>query len=136
MPSLKGPIMNSRKSNALFAVVAFAAIAAAVATPARADDITIDNTPFHSTKTRAEVQAELLQYQRAGVNPYKTGYNQLAQFRSTRARADVRGDYLAHRDEVNAMLHEGSDSHPTVRTAAVPRVRNAATLAGVPVNGH
>ena len=76
--------MNSK---ALFAVAAFAAFASAAA---RADDITIDPTPFQSARTRAEVQAELVQFKRSGVNPWATSYNQLAQFRSTRARTDVR----------------------------------------------
>ncbi len=44
--------MNSK---AILAIAAFAAIAS---TAARADDITVDNTQFQSSRTRAEVMAE------------------------------------------------------------------------------
>jgi hypothetical protein len=44
--------MNTK---AILAIATFAAIASGAA---RADDITIDNTPFHGTRTRAEVKAE------------------------------------------------------------------------------
>ncbi|HSI54085.1 MAG: DUF4148 domain-containing protein [Ramlibacter sp.] len=44
--------MNSK---AILAIAAFAAIAS---TGARADDITVDNTQFQSSRTRAEVVAE------------------------------------------------------------------------------
>jgi hypothetical protein len=44
--------MNSK---AILAIAAFAAIAS---TAARADDITVESTPFQSSRSRAEVQAE------------------------------------------------------------------------------
>jgi hypothetical protein len=123
--------MNSK---ALFAVAAFAALAA---TAARADDITIDNTPFHSSRTRAEVQAELSQFKQSGVNPWSTSYNQLARLDLSNSRAQVRSEYIAHRDQVAAFTGEDSGSaYLSSTAAATTRVPDSATLAGAPVNGQ
>jgi hypothetical protein len=56
------------------------------------------------------VQTELDSYQRAGVNPWSTSYNQLASFRSTTTREAVTAEYLASRDQVHAMNSEDSGS--------------------------
>ena len=45
----------------IIAAVAVASVASFTATSAWADDITVDNQSFVSTKTRAEVRAEMLQ---------------------------------------------------------------------------
>jgi hypothetical protein len=120
--------MNSK---AILAIAAFAALAG---TAARADDITVDNTRFQSTRDRAEVQAELAQYKKAGVNPWSTSYNQLAGFQSTKSRAQVQAEYVADRDQVAAMTAEDSGSAYLSHVAAV---RNAGTtLAGTPVNAQ
>jgi Domain of unknown function (DUF4148) len=50
----------------LIALAAFATLAAA-ATAARADDITMANESFMSTKTRTEVRAEVLKARAEGV---------------------------------------------------------------------
>lgn len=50
----------------LIALAAFATLAAA-GTAARADDITMADESFMSTKSRAEVRAEVLQARAAGV---------------------------------------------------------------------
>jgi hypothetical protein len=63
---------------------------------------------FVSTKSRAEVQAELAQFKKAGVNPWSTSYNPLAAFRSTKSRAEVTAGYLTERDEVHAFTAEDS----------------------------
>jgi hypothetical protein len=116
---------------ALLAIAAFATLAG---TAARADDITIDNTPFQSTRTRVEVQAELFQYQKAGVNPWSTRYNPLASFKSTRTRDEVVAEYRANRDAVDAINGEDSGS---VYFAQSPNAqRLSATLAGTPVNAQ
>jgi hypothetical protein len=120
--------MNSK---ALFAVAAFAAFASAAA---RADDITIDNTPFQSTRTRAEVQAELAQFKQAGVNPWSISYNQLAGFHSTRTRAEVQAEYVADRDQVAVMNGEDSGSAYLSHLASVHNV--STTLAGTPANAQ
>ena len=59
---------------------------------------------------RTEVKAELVQYQKAGVNPWATSYNQLSQFHSVANRQDVTAEYLASRDEVKALTSEDSGS--------------------------
>ena len=120
--------MNSK---ALFAVAAFAAFASAAA---RADDITIDNTPFQSTRTRAEVQAELAQYKQAGVNPWALNYDQLAGFHSTRTRAEVQAEYRDARDQVAVMNGEDSGSAYLSQLAASHNV--STTLAGTPANAQ
>jgi hypothetical protein len=121
--------MNSK---ALFAVAAFAAFASAAA---RADDITIDNTPFQSARTRAEAQAELGQYKKAGVNPWSTYYNQLAGFHSTKTRAEVQAEYRAERDQVAIMNREDSGSAYLTHLAGVHN-KVGTTLAGTPASGQ
>jgi hypothetical protein len=91
-------------------LLATAAIAAAVSGIARADDITIEPAAFVSSKTRAEVNAELAQYKQGGVNPWSTSYNPLNAFRGSRTRAEVTGEYIANRDEVRALGAEDSGS--------------------------
>jgi hypothetical protein len=108
------------------------AISAAVSSTAFADDITVDTTPFTSTKSRAEVQAELSQYQRAGVNPWAQDHNPLADFRSTRTRAQVTAEYIADRDQVEAMTREDSgSSYLAQRTPAI-----APVFAGQPTRAY
>ncbi|MEO5670723.1 MAG: DUF4148 domain-containing protein [Ramlibacter sp.] len=119
--------MNTK---AIFVIAAFAALAG---TAARADDITIDTTPFQATLTRAEVQANLAQYKQVGVNPWSISYNQLAGFQSARSRADVQAEYIADRDQVAAMTAEDSGS---AFLAQAPVRNHLATLAGTPVNGQ
>lgn len=59
-------------------------------------------------RSRAEVQVELKQFKASGVDPWADEYDQLAGFRGTMTRAQVRGEYLANRDEVKAMTAEDS----------------------------
>ncbi len=96
--------MNRKLASAL--VIA----AAAAAGNAFADDITIDTTPFNSTKSRAEVSAELAQFQKSGVNPWARSYNPLASFNSNTTRAQVTAQYKAQRDQVAALNSEDSGS--------------------------
>ena len=120
--------MNSK------AIIAIAAFAALAGTAARADDITVDTTPFQSVKSRAEVQAELAQYTKAGVNPWSIRYNQLAGFQSVKSRAQVQAEYIAERDAVAALTSEDSGSAYLTQVAATRQV--GTTLAGTPVNGQ
>lgn len=124
--------MNRTIASAL--VLAFSAVAAG---NAMADDITIDTTPFVSTKTRAEVQAELSQYKQAGVNPWANNYNPLAYFKSTKSRDDVRTELAQSRanGELDAIYGEDSGSAYLTRVASTP-VRATTTLAGTPVNAQ
>lgn len=92
--------------------------AALAATSAFAGDITVDPTPFVSTRSRADVAAELAQFKQSGPNVWATSYNQLAGFQSQRSRADVRAEYLAARDQVAAITAEDSGSAALVRHRA------------------
>ena len=87
--------------------LAFALTAAA---SVHADDITIDPTPFTSTLTRAEVMADLQQARRSGVNPWADEYNPLADFQSSKTRAQVTAEYLGERNAVAAFNGEDSGS--------------------------
>lgn len=96
-------------------VIALAGIGNAVA-----DDITIDTTTFVSTKTRAEVQAELAQFTQAKVNPWSISYNQLAGFKSETSRQAVVAEYIANRADVAAQNAEDSGSSQVARHEARP----------------
>jgi hypothetical protein len=108
-------------------------IAAAAATNAFAETPTVVNEPFVSTKSRAEVQAELHAFKQAGVNPWSMSYDQLAGFKSTLSRQQVVADYLGARDEVAAINGEDSGS-AYLAQAFAQRGNGRATLAGQPVN--
>jgi hypothetical protein len=92
------------------AVLAFAAIASGTA---YADDITIDNTPFVSSKSRAEVQAEVIG--QSGLlgnasSEWSMQSNGPAQPNSAYAREAAQAEYIASRDEVNARNSEDGGS--------------------------
>jgi hypothetical protein len=114
-----------------YLTISLLAIAAATVSPAFADDITVDSTPFQSTRTRAEVQADLAAFKRAGVNPWSQAYNPLKNFASNASRAQVTGDFLRSRDEVEALTAEDSGSFFLSQRAPVTA---APVLAGRPVN--
>ncbi len=86
------------------------ALAAGFAGSAFAESPTVVNDNFSSSRTRAEVQAELAAYKKAGVNPWSTSYNPLRAFRSATSRDAVVADYIASRNEVRALTGEDSGS--------------------------
>ena len=99
--------------------IAFALVLSAAAVGnAFADDITIDPNTFVSSRSRAEVQAELAQYKQAGVNPWSMSYNPLRGFQSTKSRDQVTAEYLASRNEVAALNGEDSGAAFLARRAA------------------
>ena len=109
------------------AVVAFAAIASS---NAYADDITVDNTPFVSTRTRAEVQAEVMgqaEQLRMTNSEWSTQSNVASLPQSDLTRAQVKAEYIAARREVNALNSEDSGS---AYLAAQARRSPAMILAG------
>jgi hypothetical protein len=112
--------------------LAAALLATLSAGAALADDITVESQAFVSSRTRAEVQADLQQFQRAGVNPWAQEYDQLHAFRSGKSRAQVSADYIAARDQVTALTGEDSGA---AWLAARPQ-GNAPVLAGQPVNAQ
>ncbi|MDB5899359.1 MAG: hypothetical protein JWP41_2961 [Ramlibacter sp.] len=75
-----------------------------------AGDISVESTPFVSSVSRAEVQSQLAEYKKAGVNPWSTSYNPLRSFQSTKTRAQVTAEYRAARDQVAAFTGEDSGS--------------------------
>lgn len=85
-------------------------LAAGFAGSAFAEGPILQNDPFVAGKSRAEVQAELFAYQRAGVNPWAQDYNPLAHFASATSRQSVTAQYIASRDEVKALNGEDSGS--------------------------
>ena len=118
---------NTAVSLAYVTAVAAAAMAAAlVSTRAYAETPTIDNTPFVSSKTRAEVQAELM-------TPYSGGYPWSSQYNmgvrdSALTSEQVRGTYKMSRDEVNALTSE--DSGSAYLASLPPKVKTTATMGG------
>jgi hypothetical protein len=92
---------------------ALAAVAAIASTNAYADDITVDTTPFVSTRTRAEVQAEVMgqaEQLRMASSEWTTQSNVASLPQSDLTRAQARADYIAARREVTALTSEDSGS--------------------------
>ena len=93
----------------LATVIAIAIVCGAAAN-AFASDITEDPNPFVSTASRAQVREELAAFRQASVNPWADDYNQLAEFRGSVTRAQVKSAFLTSRDEVQAFSGEDSGS--------------------------
>ncbi len=93
--------------------IATAAIAAALVIAsgdAQADDITVDNTPFISKASRAEVRSDI---KRSGPGPlteWTWQQNEPMQQKSSVSGAQVREDYLRSRGEVSSLTAEDSGS--------------------------
>ncbi|HYE39404.1 MAG TPA: DUF4148 domain-containing protein, partial [Ramlibacter sp.] len=58
------------RTSAFFAAALVSLSGAAFADTGLAGDITIETTPFVSSRTTAEVRAELDAYKKSGVNPW------------------------------------------------------------------
>ena len=121
---------------------ALALLTAAAAGPAAADEYTPE-PPFTSTRTRAEVIAELKEFQRAGVNPWADNYDQQAAFTSSRSREVATLEYMMTRDLMAAMHGEdgGANWRPApARMIAVPLTpvpdTDNAILAGQPLSAE
>jgi len=111
------------------AVLAVAAIASGNAC---ADDITIDTTPFVSTKTRAEVRAEVLgqsEALRTASSEWTMQMNDAPQPSSGYTRAQATAEYIAARREVSALNAEDSGSS---YFAALPRGMDGTVLVAGP----
>jgi len=108
--------------------------AAAFAGQAFAESPTVLKDDFVSTASRAQVNAELVAYKKAGVNPWSTQYNPLRAFQSTQSRAQVVNAYIASRDQVAAFT--GEDSGSAYLNQAVAGRAVSDTLAGTPVNAQ
>ena len=111
-----------------------ALVLAAAAGTAMAETPTVVKETFVSTKSRAEVQADLAAYKKAGVNPWSIQYNPLREFKSTTTREAVTAAYIAARDEVAATTGEDSGSAYFAQGGhAVPA---NTTLAGQPARAQ
>lgn len=109
------------------AVLALAAIASG---NAYADDITIDPTPFVSSRTRAEVQAEVMgqsEALRMASSEWGTQLNTATLPQSTVTRTQVQQEYITTRNEVNALNAEDSGSS---YLASLPRRGGGLIMAG------
>lgn len=92
---------------AMFAVAAIASGNAYAETP------TIDDTPFVSSRTRAEVRAEVLGQSEALRNAsseWAMQQNDSPRPNSAYTREAAKAEYIAARDEVNALNSEDSGS--------------------------
>lgn len=108
------------------------ALAATAAGSAFADDITVDNHPFVSSLSRAEVAREYLgaRAQVAALTGEDSGSAGLARgLQSTRSRAEATGEYIASRNQVAAFTGEDSGSAYLARSRAS---RASTTVAGQP----
>ncbi len=120
------------RSSLVFTGTAAAALAlAAMTSVAYADDITIDATPFISTKSRAEVRAEVIgkaEQIRMAHGEGAPEMNHASTSGSTLTRAQVRDEYMASRAQVSAF--NGEDSGSAYLTAMQPRRAGNLMLAG------
>ena len=117
-------------------IVSIALIATAAAGSAFAETPTPEPTraTVSSSVTRAQVQAELAAYKKAGVNPWSTTYNPLRTFQSTLTRDQVTAEYLAARDTVAAV--NGEDSGSAYYPLLASRNVRGTTLAGQPASAQ
>lgn len=105
--------MHPRFTSALAygAVVAAACASALMHVKAYAESPTIDNTPFASTRTRAEVRAEVLASHPAlawgEASPQSAEVPRVA---GNYTRADAMADLRASREEMKALTGEDSGS--------------------------
>ncbi len=119
--------MNRNLASAL-AIASTAAVAVALAalSPAKAyaDDITIDNTPFQGSRSRAEVLGELRDQAavaRTGTAPKR---------QSVQTREQARAEYKASRDYVQALNAEDSGSAYFIKSTPRDGSNPAATMGG------
>lgn len=125
--------MNPAMASALGVATAATAAALVIASgDALADDITVDNTPFVSSASRAEVRSELLQRSgrsRPDSTEWARQYNQQSPYKSSITPAQARADYISARREVSERYGEDSGSNYYYIKRPSP---NAATRMGAP----
>ena len=116
--------MQRHFASALTLATATAAVACAAAIAsgnAYAEGPIIDNTPFVSTRTRAEVQAELMGQRHllsAAAGEWAMQNNQASQPMSGYTRAQAKAQVQAARAEVSALTSEDSGSSYFARAAS------------------
>ena len=129
--------MNRNLESALALSISFAAAFVAAAaisvTDAHADDITIDKTPFVSSKSRADVRAELMgqpQLVRAAANEWTTQHNEAPQLKSAYTSEQAKAEYKVSRQHVSALTGEDSGSAYFIKSAVPPGANATATMGG------
>lgn len=124
------------RRNLASALAVAAAVLATTVAPNKAygDDITIDNTPFVSTRSRAEVQAELMnqvQSVRSDATEWSLQGNQMQRVASTYTSEQAVAEYKVSRDLVRALNGEDSGSAYFIKSP-VPYGMNPGTTMGGP----
>lgn len=124
--------MNRHFASALATTTAAVACVAAIASSnAYAETPTIDNTPFVSTRSRAEVRAELMKQRElvsAAASEWTMQYNHVPQLKSAYTGEQAKAEYKAAREEVSAITSEDSGSSYFARQAA--RMNAGTIMAG------
>ena len=122
---------NVASALAFATAVAAAAVATVImSSKAIADDITVDSTAFKSSRSRAEVQAELMrqgELARSGASEWAMQFNKAPELKSAYTGEQARSLYKASREEVRALTAEDSGSAYFARSA--PR-NSSATMGG------
>lgn len=101
---------------------------------AYADDISVDTAQFSSSRTRADIRAELLSQPailQMSANELALQSNYLPPIRSVATREQVRSEYKASRHDVAELL--GEDSGSSYLKFAQARQGNAAATMGGPL---
>jgi hypothetical protein len=109
-------------------VAAVFAVAAIASGNAYADDITIDSTPFVSSKTRDEVRGEVVgrsELLRTSSSEWAMQLNPALRPNSAYTSAEAKAEYIAARREVNALNAEDSGSS---YLATLPRRMNGSVV--------
>ena len=116
-----------------FSVIAFSSSVAAatlaatvMAGNAMAETPTVDNTPFVSTKTRAEVQAELFSHRdqlSSNASEWILQQNE-TQNASGYTRQQARAEYIVSREQVRVMNSEGGGSGSLAQTSVQTPARS------------
>ena len=129
--------MNRNLASALTVgatAVAAITIAALGPTKAYADDITVDNTPFVSSKSRSEVRAELMGQSNtvwAGASEWALQRNEVPRLQSGYTIEQARSQFKTSRLEVSALTGEDSGSAYLTRVA-MPSHLKANAVMGAP----
>jgi len=109
-------------------IAAVFAVAAIASGNAYADDITIDTTPFVSSRTRAEVHAEAMgQAAQGRTDEWSLNHNDPSLPTSGYTREQAVADYKGSRQYVNALYGEDSGSAYLMKFAARARASMSTT---------
>lgn len=114
-------------------VAASLAVTAIASNKAYADDITIDNTPFASTRTRADVRDELMRpadRAKAATTEWTLQQDPAPVIRSSYTSQQARAEFKTSRQIVSALNGEDSGSAYFMKRPVGPRANDSATMGG------